>query len=113
MILFIDPASVSRARLITEARDTPDVRRYYLVPASGRPDAIVVCRNGLALASLASRRVDASIGWDTAQPGFCAEADIGRRRTKVTIYRSVTQRRRAMALGEIVSRETQNRRPNP
>lgn len=104
MLIFIDRPALALTRFINESREE-DTRRYYLLPTGqvDAPDAIVVVRNGLVLESLANQRVDAAIGWDTAQPGFAPETDLGRKRTKITIYRTVDSRRRCPSLTDILS----------
>lgn len=79
--LLIDSAAVDRARLINQA-DYEDKRCCYLLDGG-----IVVCRNGLTLTSLRNQGGDAAVGKETAQIGFAAEADVGKERAKVTVFR--------------------------
>ena len=99
MKIKIDRRTVDRATLITGTPEYGDVRRYYEIGP-----AIIVCRNGLDLVSLANRVVDARVGWDTAQPGFTTdEARIGTERTKVTIYRMLRGQWYEKTLGELLA----------
>ena len=84
MKLLIDRESVWVARRINQVRDS-DLRTYYLIG-----DALIVVRNGLDLHALAGQVADCAVGWDVAQPGFAPEEAIGRRRTKITVYRVLT-----------------------
>jgi hypothetical protein len=79
--LLIEGVAVERARYVNQAI-YQDKRTYYLLDGG-----LVVCRNGLMLSDLRSRAVDAQIGTDIAQQGFAAEAEVGKERPKVTIYR--------------------------
>lgn len=90
-------------RLINEDRTYSDVRRYYLFDTKRGP-ALIVCRNGLTNVDLMGATVDASVGRDMSWPGFCAEADIGKPRGKVTIYRLLPRQRRLPSLGKILSK---------
>lgn len=96
MILKIDPQAVKLARFLNQGETDGQVRYYYLLG-----DAIVVCRK-LPLSAYMNRNVDAQVGWDTAMPGFCADEDIGTKRTKVTIYRSVSIEQEAQTLSQRV-----------
>ena len=90
MRVKIDRRAVNQARLINQSRrEYADDRAYYLIPHAGGPDMIIVVRNGLDLHELAGQVVDASIGYDVARPGFAADADIGNRRPKLTIYKAL------------------------
>jgi len=85
MNLLVDPAATKHAKHIA-TREYADQRRYYLVD-----NDLIIVRNGYDLDTLRGRVVDAQVGWDIAQPGFCRERDVGRKRTKVTIYRASQQ----------------------
>lgn len=89
MKLLINPRPARHAALITAtAEHDGDARRYYEIGS-----ALIVTRNGLDLAGLVGRVVDASVGWDVAMAGFTLdESRIGKRRTKITIYRTVDGR---------------------
>lgn len=86
MRLLIDRPAVARARRINSDR-TADLRTYYILDG-----ALIVCRNGLDLPGLAGQACDCAVGWDVAQPGFAPEGQIGKRRSKVTIYRILINR---------------------
>ena len=75
-----------------------DRRRYY--DCAG---ALIVCRNRLEFGDLHGHVVDAAIGWDVAQPGFVVrEADIGKKRTKITVYRALRGKRYDKKLTEVL-----------
>lgn len=85
MKLLVDRAAAAKAVFLTATPEHGDQRRYYELGS-----ILIVCRNGLELASLAGRVVDARVGEDTAYPGFTAdESRVGQRRSKVTIYRAL------------------------
>lgn len=86
MLVLID--DVRGWQLVALARYEDD-RRYYIYNGNGVL-AIAVCRNGLQLGvHLLGKVVDAKIGWDGGTPGFVREGDIGRRHSKITMYRVV------------------------
>lgn len=101
MILRIDQPAVRSARYIN-IDNSADARTYYLIPTPAG-DAIVVCRNGLKLEALANQIVDCALGNDVAQVGFANEAQIGQQRTKITIYRVVTQPQPRQSLSQILN----------
>ena len=73
------------AKFLTSTSEYGDVRRYYEIGTT-----LVLCRNNLDLTRLIGHTVDALVGWDTAYPGFTTDEEmIGKRRTKVTIFRVV------------------------
>lgn len=97
MRLLIDRPAIDRARLI--ARQQYDDRRtYYLLGG-----AIVVLRNGLDLHTIAGQVCDCAVGWDIAQEGFAPEDQVGRKRTKVTVYRTLIGVRRARTLMQLLA----------
>ena len=102
MILYLDFATTRKAALINTVRDTQDERRYYLISRRDDPDALVVCRHGLVLEDLQGQQVDATVGWDVAQPGFALEDDIGKKRSKVTVYRKVERSKSARSLADLL-----------
>lgn len=81
MKLLIDRQSVQQANQIRAGQPAGQLK-FYLIG-----DAIIIIQNGHNLHSLAEQVVNAQVGWDIARPGFCREKDLGKRRTKVTIYR--------------------------
>lgn len=83
MKVLIDKRSVEIARLINRAA-YEDIRRYYLIDS-----ALVVVRNNLDFHTLVRQVVDVTVGWDIAMQGFCVEGDEGKKRVKVTIYRTL------------------------
>ncbi|RMD61606.1 hypothetical protein D6833_08005 [Candidatus Parcubacteria bacterium] len=89
MLLKIDYLSASCFDLISITTNIGDDIRHHYVHTQGRL-ARLVLRNGLTLEDIAGRTVDVAIGWETARRGFAAEEDIGRRRTKITVFRIVT-----------------------
>ncbi len=106
MRVKIDSTSARQARLInTDRENYADTRRYYLLESGGQ-DAIVVVRNGHSMQGLAGRVVSANVGWDTAQPGLCHDRDIGKSRTKVTVYNPVREKQE-ISLSGLLRREGQ------
>lgn len=81
MKLLIDHKTVERATHI-RANQPDGQLKFYLID-----DAIIITQNGHNLHRLVEQVVHAQVGWDIARPGFCREKDLGKRRTKVTIYR--------------------------
>lgn len=93
MKLYIDPNSTARFYLISAAL-IRDHRRYYITHQADNINALIVCRNGLTLEDLHRSVVDAVIGNDTAWQGLAHENDVGKLRTKVTIFRALRGERR-------------------
>ena len=90
MLLKIDPQSAKLFDLIHEIPGeilVADHRRYYV--ATGDRLALLVLRNGLDLETITDQVVDARLGWDHAVEQFAPAADVGLRRTKITVYRRV------------------------
>lgn len=88
----IDKKFLNRVRMINSALEGAEMRHYYLLKRTdGQPDAIIVSRAG-PIEALREAVVDVNIGWDIAQPGFAREEDLGKKRTKVTIYRKLRGR---------------------
>ena len=96
MRLLVDEVA---ATYITSIAVYQDTRRYYQTEAG----ALIVCRNGLDLPGLKGYVVDANAGWDTAQAGFVlGDAGVGRRRTKITVYRRLRDAQYQRRLSEVV-----------
>jgi hypothetical protein len=89
-ILLVDPQTANQASVINITTDERDERTYYVVPyVDGRPDTLIVCRNGLKLPNLARHIVDAATGTDSGYVGFTKKQFIGKNRPKITIYRTL------------------------
>lgn len=61
-----------------------DERKYYV---HKERLFLLVLRNRLTLARVCNRTLDANIGWDEGTPGFVENANIGKRHSKMTVYR--------------------------
>ena len=101
MRLYVTRQDAARARYL-DRQQHGDVRKYYELDG-----AIIVLRNGHDLAHLIAKVVDTAIGWDIAQQGFVLnEGRIGTRRTKITIFRSLNERRgRCPSLSEQIRKK--------
>lgn len=86
MLLKIDCRTVRQFAFVTQT-ENGGTRRYYVARQSSGRRMIIVCRGGLELASLEGQTVDGSVGWDPGTRGFVHESQIGRRHSKLTIYR--------------------------
>ncbi len=106
MKLYIDPASINRFFQISAARESDD-RRYYITRRQDKANALIVTRDSLALEDLVRNVVDAAIGFDTAWQGLAFDEDVGKRRTKITIYRVIRGERRGdKSLAEVMRQAT-------
>jgi len=103
MLLKIDPKTVVQFSLINEFVGGVDHRRYYVT--TGDRLVLLVLRNGLDLPGITGQVVDANIGWDRAVAGYARDEDIGKRRTKITVYRVVQPPpRRIRKLATVIAR---------
>lgn len=82
MKLKLDSAGLSKFGILTGGNG----RSYFVTRAGTLPMAILVSAAG-GLVELRERVVDANVGWDAGTQGFVLEQDIGRRHTKITVYR--------------------------
>lgn len=88
MRILLDRAGLQQLVLVG-AQQYQDLRHYYVVR---NRLAIVVARNGISLsAEMVNRVVDATMGWDDGWAGFVREQNVGKRHSKLTIYRLVDQ----------------------
>src|SRR5262245_48459901 len=101
MNLLIDRAAVMSARYVC-GDWTDDRRMYYLIPVTGRPDALIVCPNELFIMFLINQVCVCRVGWDIAQPGLAPAHQVGQRRTKVTIYHVVRDQKYARTLTQLL-----------
>lgn len=87
MRLLIDSTAASFS-FVTRSDEHGDTRSYYVAQKVTGRLMIVVCRNGVRLnASSFNQVVDVKVGWDKGTLGFVHEENIGKRHTKLTIYR--------------------------
>lgn len=77
-------------------------RRYYVTRANDKVLAILVCRSRASLPELIGEIVDAQIGYEDGVRGFVLEQNIGRRHTKITIYRKLHLSRYDMVLSRVL-----------
>ena len=103
MLIRIDAATLSAARLINQAVERDGVRNYYLLAREGQPDALLVLRAGVDIAAIRNAVCDCAIGNDTAMAGFAREEEIGQVRTKITVFRTVATERPARSLKQIIN----------
>lgn len=89
MIVKIDRA-LYEFTYVTQTDECGDLRRYYV--HTGDRLMIIVCRDSLDLGSLMGYAVDAQVGDDGGTRGFVKERNVGRRHTKLTIYRKSRKR---------------------
>ena len=89
MLIKIDPKGAARFSLINEWRGNGgnEHRKYYA--ENGDRRALLVLRNGLDLAEITGLTVDSSIGWEQGRPRFSRMENVGKRHTKITVYRIV------------------------
>ena len=87
MKLKADREAVNRFVQVSRAWVRGEQRRYYVTRADDPALALLVCRGGLSLEELVGQVVDANVGWERGVLGFALEPDVGRRHTKITIYR--------------------------
>ena len=79
-----------------------DYRRYYCLSRAYGRLAFLVLRNDLDLDDLIGGIVDASVGWEMGVEGFVWEENVGKKHTKITIYRELYGRRWDKTLSEIL-----------
>ena len=101
MLIKVD--ETARSFSFVSKADYADIRRYYVAQRSTGRRMIVVCRNGLDLQGLIGKTVDASLGWDPGTVGFVHDEQVGRKHSKLTLYRVARGRRRAHSLGRVLA----------
>lgn len=110
MLIYMDAKTLSTARLINLAVEIDGLRHYYLLPRQDdQPAALLVLRAGLDLVNIRNASVDASIGSEIAWQGFAAEEDVGKKRTKITVYkvhRQVSYSKPARSLAEVLATQS-------
>jgi hypothetical protein len=80
VLLLID--DITPWRFLAWQRVGIERRGYWLAELPAR--ALLVTRNGLDLAALAGKTVDALVGWEKVQPGFGHTPDTWQ--TKITVF---------------------------
>ena len=103
MLLKIDPKGAARFSLINEwyGNGGTEHRKYYA--ENGDRRALLVLRNGLDLAAITGLIVDSSIGWEQGVSRFSRLENVGKRHTKITVYRIVYDQVRAKTLSTVLA----------
>lgn len=76
----VEPGKFTQTNLATFR----DRRRYYV---HNERLFLVVLRSNLSLDQVIDKTVDANMGWDEGTPGFVDNKDIGKKHSKMTVYR--------------------------
>lgn len=102
MLLKIDPKGAARFDLINEwhGNGGNEHRKYYA--ENGDRRALLVLRNGLDLAAISGLTVDSSIGWEQGLSRFSRLDNVGKRHTKITVYRIVYDQDKAKTLSAVL-----------
>ncbi len=89
MLLKIDPQGAARFDLINEwyGNGGTEHRKYYA--ENGDRRALLVLCNGLDLTAITGLSVDSSIGWEQGVSRFSRQKNVGKRHTKITVYRII------------------------
>lgn len=69
---------------LTNSGSYKDKRRYYV---HREKLFLLVLRNNLTVEQVFRKTVDANMGWDKGTPGFVDNENIGKKHSKMTVYR--------------------------
>ena len=82
--MFVDFDVEPENFALTNVARLDDKRTYYI-----HKDLLflLVLRNNLTIRPVAGHTVDANVGWDAGTPGYVDNTNIGKRHSKITVYR--------------------------
>jgi len=104
MLLEIDPKGAARFDLINEWHGKGGAEHCKYYAENGDRCALLVLRNGLDLAAITGLTVDSSIGWEQGVSHFSRLDNVGKRHTKITVYRIIYDQDKAKTLSAVLAK---------